>query len=221
MVTEIPQLAAVLAHPVAAGIAAPLRKAMEQPAGAPAALDGADDPPHVVASMLEALVLLGADGDTAAAAILHTYPGWRAALGPVEREFPAVAPLIEGQRAAAQVWALHAERHGQAGNEGLRRLLLAIVRDLRVVPILLARQLARMRHAEPLPDEQRRELALLTRDIHAPLANRLGIWQLKWELEDLAFRYLEPQTYQQIARLLDEKPTDRERYIEQVKCTLL
>ena len=170
--------------------------------------------------MLDALVLLGADGDTAAAAILHTYPGWRAALGPVERDFPAVAPLIEGQRAAAQVWALHAERHGQAGNEGLRRLLLAIVRDLRVVPILLARQLARMRHAEPLPDDERRELALLTRDIHAPLANRLGIWQLKWELEDLAFRYLEPQTYQQIARLLDEKRSDRERYIEQVKSTL-
>ncbi|MFC3813629.1 RelA/SpoT family protein [Lysobacter sp. GCM10012299] len=220
MSTESPQLAAVLAHPVAAGIVAPLRKAMEKAATVAGAEADADDPPAVVASMLEALVLLGADGDTAAAAILHTYPGWRAALGPVERDFPAVAPLIEGQRAAAQVWALHAERHGQAGNEGLRRLLLAIVRDLRVVPILLARQLARMRHAEPLPEQQRRELALLTRDIHAPLANRLGIWQLKWELEDLAFRYLEPQTYQQIARLLDEKRTDRERYIEQVKGTL-
>ncbi|UNK49041.1 bifunctional (p)ppGpp synthetase/guanosine-3',5'-bis(diphosphate) 3'-pyrophosphohydrolase [Lysobacter sp. S4-A87] len=220
MATESPQLAAVLAHPVAAGIAAPLRKAMEKAATVAGVETDADDPPAVVASMLEALVLLGADGDTAAAAILHTYPGWRAALGPVERDFPAVAPLIDGQRAAAQVWALHAERHGQAGNEGLRRLLLAIVRDLRVVPILLARQLARMRHAEPLPEEQRRELALLTRDIHAPLANRLGIWQLKWELEDLAFRYLEPQTYQQIARLLDEKRTDRERYIEQVKHTL-
>ncbi|HEY5802606.1 MAG TPA: bifunctional (p)ppGpp synthetase/guanosine-3',5'-bis(diphosphate) 3'-pyrophosphohydrolase [Lysobacter sp.] len=220
MATPSPQLAAVLAHPVAAGIAAPLREAMAKAACAPSADVDVDDRPEVVASMLEALVLLGADGDTAAAAILHTYPGWRAALGPIERDFPAVAPLIEGQRAAAQVWALHAERHGQAGNEGLRRLLLAIVRDLRVVPILLARQLARMRHAEPLPDEPRRELALLTRDIHAPLANRLGIWQLKWELEDLAFRYLEPQTYQQIARLLDEKRADRERYIEQVKTTL-
>ncbi|HEY5849715.1 MAG TPA: bifunctional (p)ppGpp synthetase/guanosine-3',5'-bis(diphosphate) 3'-pyrophosphohydrolase [Lysobacter sp.] len=220
MTTPSPQLAAVLAHPAAAGIAVPLRQAMEKAAATPGAQDHADDPPPVVASMLEALVLLGADGDTVAAAILHAYPGWRTALGLVERDFPAVAPLIEGQRAAAQVWALHAERHGQAGNEGLRRLLLAIVRDLRVVPILLARQLARMRHAEPLPDDQRRELALLTRDIHAPLANRLGIWQLKWELEDLAFRYLEPQTYQQIARLLDEKRADRERYIEQVKSTL-
>jgi GTP pyrophosphokinase len=69
-------------------------------------------------------------------------------------------------------------------------LLLAIVRDLRVVLILLSRHLARLRLASALPEEQRRALAQLTRDIHAPLANRLGIWQLKWELEDLAFRYL-------------------------------
>lgn len=220
MVNTPPQLAAALAHPLAAGIAAPLRQAMEKAAASPQASADAGEAPEVVASMLEALVLLGADGDSAAAAILHTYPGWAAAMGPIERDFPTVAPLLEGQRAAAQVWALHAQRHGQAGNEGLRRLLLAIVRDLRVVPILLARQLARMRHAEPLPEDERRELALLTRDIHAPLANRLGIWQLKWELEDLAFRYLEPQTYQQIARLLDEKRVDRERYIEQVKLTL-
>ena len=120
------------------------------------------------------------------------------------------------------MWALHAEQpRRRGGSEGLRRLLLAIVRDLRVVPILLARQLARMRHADaPARAEQRRALAQLTRDIHAPLANRLGIWQLKWELEDLAFRYLEPDTYQRIARLLDEKRGDRERYIEQVKRTL-
>ena len=58
-----------------------------------------------------------------------------------------------------------------------------------------------------------RELAALTRDIHAPLANRLGIWQLKWELEDLAFRFLEPDTYRHLARELDETRADRERYI--------
>ncbi|MBF6025655.1 RelA/SpoT family protein [Lysobacter niastensis] len=211
----------VLSHPAAAAIAAPLRRALEQAATAAPLDSEATDPPKTVASMLDALALLGADGDTVCAAILHTHPGWQAALGiNIERDFPSVAVLLEGQRAAAQVWALHAERHGQAGNEGLRRLLLAIVRDLRVVPILLARQLARMRRADELPEEERRELAALTRDIHAPLANRLGIWQLKWELEDLAFRYLEPATYQQIARLLDEKRVDRERYIDEVKHTL-
>jgi GTP pyrophosphokinase len=115
---------------------------------------------------------------------------------------------------------LHAERPEAGSSEGLRRLLLAIVRDLRVVPILLARQLARMRHADALPPAQARALAQLTRDIHAPLANRLGIWQLKWELEDLAFRHLDPDTYQRIARLLDDKRSGRERYIEQVKQVL-
>jgi GTP pyrophosphokinase len=98
--------------------------------------------------------------------------------------------------------------------------LLAIVHDLRVVPILLARQLARMRAASALPEDQRRALALLTRDIHAPLANRLGIWQLKWELEDLAFRYLQPDTYRAIAAQLDDNRAGRERYIEKVKATL-
>ncbi|WP_396616824.1 RelA/SpoT family protein [Lysobacter soli] len=219
MATPSPTPHPALAHPASAGIPAPLHRAMQQ-AAATVGTDGGD-PPDVVESMLDALALLGADGDSAAAAILHAYPAWEQALRPrIERDFPGIAPLLEGQRAAGQVWELHAQRHGQAGNEGLRRLLLAIVRDLRVVPILLARQLARMRHAERLPEDERRELAMLTRDIHAPLANRLGIWQLKWELEDLAFRYLEPATYQQIARLLDEKRADRERYIEQVKRTL-
>ncbi|WP_206859938.1 RelA/SpoT family protein [Lysobacter changpingensis] len=219
MATPSPSSHPALAHPASAGIPAPLQRAMQQAAATADAEGG--DPPELVASMLDALALLGADGDTAAAAILHAHPAWEEALRPrIERDFPGIAPLLEGQRAAGQVWELHAQRHGQAGNEGLRRLLLAIVRDLRVVPILLARQLARMRHAERLPEAERRELATLTRDIHAPLANRLGIWQLKWELEDLAFRYLEPATYQQIARLLDEKRTDRERYIEQVKRTL-
>ncbi|MFC3552349.1 RelA/SpoT family protein [Lysobacter cavernae] len=221
MATPSSELSAVLAHPATATIAAPLRRALQQAADNPQAAADARDPAPTVASMLDALALLGADGDTVVAATLHAYPAWQTGLGPViEHDFPAVAALLDGQRAAAQVWALHAERHGQSGSEGLRRLLLAIVRDLRVVPILLARQLARMRHAERLPEAERRELAALTRDIHAPLANRLGIWQLKWELEDLAFRYLEPATYKQIARLLDEKRVDRERYIEQVKHTL-
>ncbi len=131
-----------------------------------------------------------------------------------------VADLIEGQQAAERIWALYAARGGSGSAEGLRRLLLAIVRDLRVVLILLARQLVRMRAAEALPDEQRRALAELSADIHAPLANRLGIWQLKWELEDLAFRYLQPATYRRIADLLDERRGDREVWIAQARSEL-
>ena len=211
---------AVLDHPAVAGLPAAWRDVLaEGPRDNAAA--GVAEPVEVTVSVLDALARLDADADTVMAALLHAAPYMLPALGP---EFPkqhaAVMALLDGQHAAAQVWALHAEHPGSGGSEGLRRLLLAIVRDLRVVPILLARQLAWMKQAGDLPDAQRRELAALTRDIHAPLANRLGIWQLKWELEDLAFRHLEPETYQRIARLLDEKRGARERYIEQVKQVL-
>src|SRR5688572_19332179 len=104
---------------------------------------------------------------------------------------------------------------GQA--DALRRMLLAVVTDPRLVLVRLAEQLRRMRRARELDEAERLHLAWETREIYAPLANRLGIWQLKWELEDLAFRWLEPETYQRIARLLDEKRGDRERFIEDAK----
>lgn len=100
--------------------------------------------------------------------------------------------------------------------EMLRKMLLAVVSDPRLVLARLAEQLVRLRHARNLPAEERGRLALETRAVFAPLANRLGVWQLKWELEDLAFRYLEPDEYRRVAAALNEKRTDRERYIEAV-----
>ncbi|MGB0133637.1 RelA/SpoT family protein [Dokdonella sp.] len=131
-----------------------------------------------------------------------------------------VEDLVEGQRAAETVWPLYSVRAGSGAAEGLRRLLLAIIRDLRVVFILLAGQLVRMRNAMDLDEAERHMLAQLTADIHAPLANRLGIWQLKWELEDLAFRYLQPETYRRIAALLDERRGDREAWIANARAML-
>ena len=96
--------------------------------------------------------------------------------------------------------------------EGLRRLILALIYDVRVVLLVLAWQLARMQVARD--DESRRLLARETRAIHAPLANRLGIWQLKWPLEDLAFRYLDPEACARIERLVAEQRDERERYID-------
>jgi GTP pyrophosphokinase len=96
--------------------------------------------------------------------------------------------------------------------EGLRRLLLALVRDVRVVLIALAWQLVLLRQARKV-DERARRLAHEAMLIHAPLANRLGVWQLKWELEDLAFRYSDPEAYQKVASLVAERRTDRERFI--------
>lgn len=168
---------------------------------------------------LASLRALGSDEDVLLATALHVFgeTAPEACRAGILRAHPGVASLLEGQDAAAQVWALHAEGGSARNQEGLRRLLLAMVQDLRVVPILLARQLARMRRMDVLAPAQRQAMARLTRDLHAPLANRLGIWQLKWELEDLAFRALEPDTYQRIARLLDDNRSGRERYIAQVR----
>ncbi|MFN5702447.1 MAG: HD domain-containing protein, partial [Gammaproteobacteria bacterium] len=128
---------------------------------------------------------------------------------------PEQLRLLEGLSASRKVWDIY-RQHGRSGNaEGLRRLLLAIILDLRVLIVLLAWQLVQMRKALSWPEPERLALAHLTADIHAPLANRLGIWQLKWELEDLAFRIMKPEQYQAIARQLQEKRGLRERYIEQ------
>ena len=182
----------------------------------------ANAPPDVVAdtvSTLRVLDELRADGETLAAAALYALVTLNRT-PPPGLVAPPVGLLLEGQREAEKVWSLHAQRgpSGARSNaEGLRRLLLAIIRDLRVVLILLARQLVRMRGAARLPEGEREELAQLSADIHAPLANRLGVWQLKWELEDLAFRFLQPDTYKRIAQLLDEKRGARESFIEEAK----
>ncbi|MCH5374734.1 MAG: HD domain-containing protein, partial [Planctomycetes bacterium] len=105
-------------------------------------------------------------------------------------------------------------------SEALRKMLLAVVSDVRLVLVRIADQLYRLRHVKDAGEDTREGLALETREIYAPLANRLGIWQLKWELEDLAFRYLEPETYAQIAHTLKEKRGERVGYLEAFQQTL-
>jgi len=103
---------------------------------------------------------------------------------------------------------------GQADN--LRKMLLSMVKDVRVVVVKLAEQLSLLRVFKSAPREDQLSLAHLVMDIYAPLANRLGMGQLKWELEDLAYRYLEPENYADIARVLDERRVDREVYVKVV-----
>lgn len=95
----------------------------------------------------------------------------------------------------------------------VRRMLLAMVDDVRAVVIKLSERIAVIRDAKNKDEETRVLIAKEIANIYAPLANRLGIGQLKWELEDLAFRFLHPQTYKQIAKLLDERRVDREKFI--------
>jgi GTP pyrophosphokinase len=134
-----------------------------------------------------------------------------AELGQLARELTQISELsLPGQ------WR-PGEQLPPAQAEALRRMLLAVVNDFRVVFIRLAAQLVDLRQAKDAPAEQKTALARDTREIFAPLASRLGVWQIKWELEDFAFRYLQPDDYRRIARQLRERRTQRESYIESAK----
>ncbi|MBK7767944.1 MAG: bifunctional (p)ppGpp synthetase/guanosine-3',5'-bis(diphosphate) 3'-pyrophosphohydrolase [Sulfuritalea sp.] len=116
-------------------------------------------------------------------------------------------------RAAAGGGAGESVAEVKAQTEILRKMLLAMVDDIRVVLLRLASRVQTLRFFNDQPGAQREEMARESLLIYAPLANRLGIWHVKWELEDLAFRYLEAETYKRIARMLDEKRSERESFI--------
>lgn len=105
-------------------------------------------------------------------------------------------------------------------SETLRKMLLSVASDPRLILIRIAEQLQKIRRAKSATAEEQHRLAIETREIYAPLANRLGVWQLKWELEDLSFRYLEPSQYRFIAKALKEKRKEREEFIEEI-CSIL
>jgi GTP pyrophosphokinase len=165
---------------------------------------------------------LDAEREIIAGALLQPLLG-RGLLEPVAAARAFGAPAVEfarqlerlGEFRSSAQWS--PERALSAGQaDALRRMLLAVVTDPRLVLVRLAEQLRRMRGAREMDEPARLHLAWETREIYAPLASRLGIWQLKWELEDLAFRYLEPAEYRRIAGWLNESRVDRERYIDAV-----
>jgi GTP pyrophosphokinase len=180
-----------------------------------------------VAANLAALRL---DGAARAAGLLYAVPEYvDDADEQLASRFDAtVAALVSGvwklnrlrvvTRGLAAQGAKEAARQPQA--EVLRKMLLAMVEDIRVVLIRLASRTQTLRFLAHAPDEERRSVARETLDIYAPLANRLGVWQLKWELEDLSFRFLEPELYNRIARMLDERRAERETFISDAIATL-
>jgi GTP pyrophosphokinase len=129
--------------------------------------------------------------------------------------------LIESAAKLSRMDSLFAELNAEGGqSETLRQMLLAMTDDIRVVFIKLAERTQALRELVSGDEARRKKTATDVRELYAPLANRLGAWQLKWELEDLACRYLEPDTYRSIAKALDERRLDREWYIEHVVKTL-
>ncbi|HEY1892149.1 MAG TPA: bifunctional (p)ppGpp synthetase/guanosine-3',5'-bis(diphosphate) 3'-pyrophosphohydrolase [Steroidobacteraceae bacterium] len=192
--------------------------------------------PGTLATAAEAAELLGAltsDADLANAVLVKAAAelAGRAGLDP-DRAAEGLAS-IAGRSAASTAAALlklgdlGLPRHwspaqGLDGRqaETLRKMLLAVVSDPRLILARLADQLVALRHARDLSGTsglaERERRAIEARAVFAPLASRLGVWQLKWELEDLAFRYLEPEEYRRIASALNERRADREHYIEEL-----
>ncbi len=177
---------------------------------------------------------LGLDYEAVIAALLHdTVEDTAVTLEELTTEFSAnVARLVDGvtkmetiqefaedehavERFTDEEKASYKERKEEQGRvENLRKMMLAMVEDVRVVLIKLCDRLHNMRTMESMPQHKQVIKSRETMDIFAPLANRLGVWQLKWELEDLAFRYLEPENYKGIAKNLSERRVDRDKYVE-------
>ncbi|HWP64021.1 MAG TPA: RelA/SpoT family protein [Candidatus Binatia bacterium] len=173
---------------------------------------------HPIASA-QILAELGIDPTAICAALLHDVPeDTEASLADIEERFgPEVARLVDGVTKLGKFSTLS---HEQQQAENIRKMFLAMAEDIRVVLIKLADRLHNMRTLAALPPEKQQRIARQTMEIYAPLAERLGIWQIKWELEDLAFKTLEPERYRELARLLDTRRKGRERYIERAIAVL-
>ncbi len=175
------------------------------------------------AAVARTLAELGTDADTRASALLAVLPadGSRdPGQDAMRKDFgPAVVSLVQGTRALLRLGHMAAQARDSAAagtdqKEMQRKMLLAMAADLRIVVMRLASRLQSLRwyasSRKPCP----RSFALETMELYTPLANRLGIWQVKWEMEDLAFRFLEPDIYKGIARQLEEKRVEREAFID-------
>ncbi|MEO8571148.1 MAG: RelA/SpoT family protein, partial [Chloroflexota bacterium] len=167
---------------------------------------------HPIASA-QILAELGIDTVAIQAALLHDVPeDTEYSLTDVEEAFGSeVAQLVDGVTKLSK-FSTHSHEQQQA--ENIRKMLLAMAQDIRVVLIKLADRLHNMRTLYGLQSDKRQRIARQTMEIYAPLAERLGIWQMKWELEDLAFKVLEPERFRELAKLLDTRRKGRETYIE-------
>ncbi|PSJ39325.1 GTP diphosphokinase [Zobellella taiwanensis] len=169
--------------------------------------------------MVGILLTLSMDLDTLKAALLYPFLEHGELTPERAREDfgDNIARLLQGvadMEAIRSLQHVHSDKSSEAQVDRVRRMLLAMVEDVRAVVIKLAERITCLREVKSADEETRVLVAKEIANIYAPLANRLGIGQLKWELEDLSFRYLHPDTYKRIARLLDEKRLAREAYID-------
>jgi GTP pyrophosphokinase len=164
-------------------------------------------------AVAEILAELGLDPAAVQAALLHDVPeDTEYSLTAVEERFGAeVAHLVDG---VTKLSKFSARSHEEQQAENIRKMFLAMAEDIRVVLIKLADRLHNMRTLGALPVEKQQRIAHQTQEIYAPLAERLGIWQFKWELEDLCFKTLEPEAYRNLAGQLESRRRAREAYVK-------
>jgi guanosine-3',5'-bis(diphosphate) 3'-pyrophosphohydrolase len=170
-----------------------------------------------------ALAELQLDATTLAAALLHDVPeDCGVPLKEIEAKFgPEVTKLVDGVTKLGKLSLRRGEDSKQESQaQNLRKMLFAMADDLRVVLIKLADRLHNMHTLDALPPEKRRSISQETLEIYAPLAHRLGIWEIKWQLEDRAFSHLEPRKYHKIANMLDKTRAERETFINEIALTL-
>src|ERR687895_2565848 len=166
--------------------------------------------PVAVAHYLATLQL---DAETIAAALLHDVPeDTEVTIPEIETRFGReVARLVDGVTKLGKFGSARSMEEQQA--ESIRKMFLAMAEDVRVVIIKLADRLHNMRTLQYLPEDKQRRIARQTMEIYAPLAHRLGMWQIKWELEDLAFKYLEVEKYRQLVDMLADRRRARESFV--------
>ncbi len=184
--------------------------------------------PYIEHPLQVALILVGLqlDASSLAAALLHDVEENSGVANSelVEKFGPEVAKLVDATTKLGKISLATPDESTKRGGalagagqaENLRKMLVAMAEDLRVVFIKLADRLHNMRTLHALNPEQQQRIAHETMEIYAPLAHRLGIWELKWQLEDLSFRYLDPEKYREIANRLAGKRADREQFIDRV-----
>ena len=183
--------------------------------------------PYIVHPLAAATILadLYLDPDTIKAALLHdVLEDCGVDVEELDDRFgPDVARLVDGVTKLERVDYRPPGSNGAsvvvAENlyaESLRKMLVAMAEDIRVVLIKLADRLHNMRTLDPLPEQKRRRIAQETLDVYSPLAHRLGIWELKWQLDDLAFRHLDEAKYREISRMLAARRSQREAYVAEV-----
>ena len=175
--------------------------------------------PYITHSIEVAKILadLQLDSITVASGLLHdVVEDTKATIGDVEREFGReIAAIVDGLTKIAKLPAGGSKEDRQV--ESYRKLLLSIAKDARVIIVKLADRLHNMRTLDWLPPEKRRRIAQETRDLYAPLAHRFGMAKVRWELEDLAFKYLETEEYKSLAKKVAQKRTEREELIRQMR----